>query len=607
VIGRLTGSHMDTGNISSAQALAEFNRRLLEQVFKPLARDGTAPTPPQMMESLAAGLAHDTQRWAEIQNRYYRKQLELWSSIVGQPAHGTPVKVVEPEPGDRRFRAPEWQQPYFNFLAQSYLLNAQWLKELVGAAELDPQAKRKLAFYTRQYLDAISPANFPWSNPEALKLASETQGESVSKGLRNLAADIERGLVSMTDESAFEVGRNLAVTAGAVVYENDFMQVIQYRPATDTVYARPLVMIPPCINKYYILDLQPENSFVRHAVGAGQTVFMVSWRNMPDSMGKATWDDYLQQGVMKALDVAQEICESDKVNALGFCVGGTLLGAALAVRGAQEANGARKSDAQRANERVASLTLLAAMLDFSDTGELSVFVDESYVLKRELEFAEGGLLPGRELALTFASLRANDLIWQYVVNNYLKGKTPDPFDLLYWNSDSTNLPGVMYAYYIRNMYLENNLRVPGKLTMCGVKVDLRKVDMPTYVLATREDHIVPWRTAYASANLLRGPTEFVLAASGHIAGVINPTSRNKRNYWLGSGKRAAHAAGKLPKDPERWLKSAESTPGSWWTHWSAWLAHHGGERVPCRKALGNATYREIEPAPGRYVKEKVKS
>ena len=566
----------------STTDLAAFNQRLLEQVLKPLAREGASPSTSDVIQSLTAGMAQDQQRWLEIQNRYYQKQLELWTRFASAAPDAGPAKVVEPEPGDRRFRAPEWQQPYFSFLAQSYLLNAKWLSELVENVQLDPQSKRKLSFYARQYIDAVSPSNFPWSNPEALKLASETQGESVSKGLRNLAADIEHGLVSMTDPTAFEVGRNLAITPGAVVFENDFFQLIQYRPQTDTVFERPLVIVPPCINKYYILDLQPDNSFVQYAVKEGHTVFIVSWRNMPDAMGTATWDDYLEHGVFEALDVAQAICGTEKVNALGFCVGGTLLGSALAVRRA------------RNDERVASLTLLATMLDFSDTGELSVFVDESYVLKRELDFAQGGLLPGRELALTFASLRANDLIWQYVVNNYLKGKTPDAFDLLYWNSDSTNLPGVMYAYYIRNMYLENNLRVPGKLSMCGVAVDLGKVDMPAYVLATREDHIVPWQTAYASARLLRGPLQFVLSASGHIAGVINPASRNRRNYWLG---------GKPAKDPERWLKAAKSQPGSWWTHWSAWLSEHGGERVPARTSLGSAEHPEIEPAPGRYVKE----
>ena len=574
---------MDTAGKSPFEALTAFNRQLFESVVKPMTRDGVTPDAPEVLQSLAAGVAHDAQRFLEIQNRYYQKQLELWTTIARLEPDSTPPKVVEPEPGDRRFRAPEWQQPYFSLVAQSYLLNARWLTELVDNAQLEPHAKKKLSFFARQYIDAISPANFPWSNPEALKLAAETQGESVTRGLRNLAGDIDRGLVSMTDERAFEVGRNLAVTPGEVIYENEFLQLIQYAPATETVYQRPLVMVPPFINKYYILDLQPDNSFVRYAVGEGHTVFMVSWRNMPESMGKATWDDYLREGVMRALDVSREVSGADKVNALGFCVGGTLLASALAVRRAQS------------DETIASLTLLATMLDFFDTGELSVFIDDAYVLKRELDFANGGVLPGRELALTFASLRANDLIWQYVVNNYLKGKTPDPFDLLYWNSDSTNLPGAMYTYYVRNMYLENKLCRPGKLKMCNVPVDLRKLDMPAYVLATKEDHIVPWKTAYASARLLRGKVDFVLSASGHIAGVVNPASRNRRNYWLG---------GRLPKDPERWFATARSEPGSWWTHWSAWLAQHGGERVPAPQAAGGAGYAAIEPAPGRYVKEK---
>jgi polyhydroxyalkanoate synthase len=570
---------------SPLDALADFNRRLLENVMKPMTRDGVAPAAPEMLQSLTAGIAVDSQRWLEIQKRYYEKQFALWSSFVTPAAEAAPAKIVEPEPGDRRFRGAEWQQPYFSFVAQSYLLTSRWLGELVDAAQLEPHAKKKLTFFARQYMDAASPSNFPWSNPEALKLAADTQGESLTRGLKNLAADMDRGLVSMTDESAFEVGRNLAVTPGAVVYENEFMQLIQYRPSTDTVYARPLVMVPPCINKYYILDLQPDNSYVRYAVGEGHSVFMVSWRNMPESMGKASWDDYLTEGVMKALDVAQEITGADAVNALGFCVGGTLLGSALAIRRAQN------------DQRVASVTLLTTMLDFFDTGELSVFIDEAYVLKREADFANGGMLPGRELALTFASLRANDLIWQYVVNNYLKGKTPDPFDLLYWNSDSTNLPGVMYAYYVRNMYLENKLCRPGKLRMCGVPVDLRKIDLPAYVLAAREDHIVPWKTAYASARHLRGKTQFVLAASGHIAGVINPAARNRRNYWVG---------GKLLKDPERWLQGSTSQPGSWWTNWSAWLAGKAGDRIPASTTVGSERYPEIEPAPGRYVREKAR-
>jgi polyhydroxyalkanoate synthase len=560
-----------------------LNRQLVSGVAKPLDLD-TGFDLSGVLKSLTAGMAQDTERWLDIQNRYYRKRLELWAAYA-QPPTGEPARpLMEPDTSDRRFRAPEWRKdPYFEYLAQSYLLTAQWLREVVDVARADPQTKRKLEFFTRQFTDAMSPANFPWSNPEAIRLAAETEGESVAKGLRNLAADLDRGMISMTDEAAFEVGRNLAITPGAVIYQNDFMQLIQYRPAADTVFERPLVMVPPCINKYYILDLQPENSFVRYAVERGHTVFMVSWRNMPPGMGRATWDDYLEQGVIKALSVAAEICGTGQVNALGFCVGGTLLGSALAVFRARQ------------EDHVASLTLLATMLDFHDPGELSVFVDDAYVAKRDYDFAEGGVLPGRELALTFASLRANDLIWHYVVNNYLKGRTPEPFDLLYWNGDSTNLPGAMYRYYIRNMYLENNLRVPGKLTMCGVPVDLGRVDMPAYLLATREDHIVPWRTAYASTRLLGGRIEFVLSASGHIAGVINPVSKNRRNFWLNPERE---------EDPEKWLAAATPQPGSWWRHWAGWLAPFGGAQVAARGQLGGKGYREIEPAPGRYVKEK---
>jgi polyhydroxyalkanoate synthase len=492
--------------------------------------------------------------------------------------------MIAADKGDRRFHAPEWQQlPYFDYLKQAYLLNSRWLTEVVETAHLDAPTKNKLRFYMRQLVDAAAPANFPATNPEVLKLAAETNGDSLLQGLEYLREDLKKGRISMTDEAAFEIGRNVAVTPGTVVFENELIQLIQYQPATDTVFERPLVMVPPCINKYYILDLQPENSFVQYAVAQGHTVFMVSWRNVTPDMGRFTWDDYVELGVIKALDVARDICDAEHVNALGFCVGGTLVGAALAVLRAKGRNIA------------SSVTLLTTMLDFTDTGELSVFVDEAYVKQREQDFAAGGVLRGAELALTFSSLRANDLIWNYVVNNYLKGRKPDAFDLLYWNSDSTNLPGAMYAYYIRNMYLENNLRVPGKLTMCGVPVDLSIIDAPAFLLASREDHIVPWKTAYENTRLLGGTCEFVLAASGHIAGVVNPARKNKRHYWLNS------ATGVAADD---WLAGAQQHAGSWWTHWSGWLATHGGDRVPARAQPGNANYAAIEAAPGRYVKER---
>ena len=565
----------------AAAALRRVNEQLLAAALEPLWQ-GSGIDAAEILKALTPDMAQDAERWRELQQRYYLEQMEAWTRLAAaDPALPAPSAAVL---RDRRFRGPEWRQPYFNYLAESYLISARWLRTAAEQARLAPHARRRLAFLVRQVIDAMSPANFPWSNPEAIQLALETRGESVAAGLKNLAADLDKGRVSMTDEGAFEVGRNLAITPGGVVHENDFMQLIQYSPATKTVHERPLLMVPPCINKYYILDLQPENSLVRFAVEHGHTVFMVSWRNMPASMGTATWDDYLEHGVIEAIALAREICGVDRVQVLGFCVGGTLLASALTVLAA------------RGERPAASLTLLASMLDYGDTGELGVFIDEAYVARREREFQAGGLLRGRELALTFASLRANDLIWNYVVNNYLMGRTPEPFDLLYWNSDGTNLPGAMYAYYIRNMYLENNLRVPGRLTMCGTPVDLGTLDAPAYVLASREDHIVPWQTAYASARLLTGKIDFVLAASGHIAGVINPAARNRRSYWLGDG---------LVIDPGQWLAAATAHPGSWWHHWRAWLAGHGGGRVPARTVLGSGRLPVIEPAPGRYVRERL--
>ena len=429
----------------------------------------------------------------------------------------------------------------------------------------------------------MSPANFFATNPDAMQLAMRTGGQSLTEGIRLFFEDLGKGRVSMTDESAFEVGKNLALTEGAVIYENELMQVIQYAPRTTEVYERPLVIIPPCINKFYILDLQPENSLVRHAIEQGHTVFLLSWRNITEELGELTWDDYLRSGVMQAIDVALDVTGADQVNALGFCIGGTLLASAIAVL---------KTNAE---DKVASLTLLTTMLDFSDTGELGLLVDEKRVAAREAAIGSGGVMHGKELALTFSSLRANDLIWPYVVNSYLKGKAPAAFDLLYWNSDSTNLPGPMFCWYVRNTYLENNLRVPGKTIQCDIPVDLATIDMPVYVYASHDDHIVPWRTAYATTPLIGGEVTFVLGASGHIAGVINPPAKKKRNYW---------AAGVLDADADHWLATAQRVPGSWWPHWSAWLEKQAGAKVAARRKLGNRRYRRIEPAPGRYVKVK---
>jgi polyhydroxyalkanoate synthase len=489
--------------------------------------------------------------------------------------------VIPQKNNDRRFHSTEWKDlPYFDYLKQSYLLNSEFLAEVADNAVLDDEHKRKFKFFMRQFTDAMSPANFPALNPEAIKLAIETRGESVVRGLKHALGDLEKDRISMTDESAFKVGGNLAISPGAVVFRNDLIELIQYSPTTPQVFERPFLIVPPCINKYYILDLQPENSFVRYCVEQGMSVFLISWRNTPPEMGRTTWDDYLTHGVKQALNVVLEITCAKNINMLGFCVGGTLLACALAAL----------PDDERG--QVSSLTLLASMLDFCDVGEIAAYVDQAYVEKLERDFEQGGLLPGRDHAMAFASLRANELISFYVVNNYLKGKEPHAFDLLYWNSDSANLPGPMYAYYVRNMYLENNLKIANKLTMASASIDLGSLEMPAYVLATLEDHIVPWKSAYASAKLLTGDVRFVLAASGHIAGVVNPASKNRRNYWRNDT---------LSANAEQWFSNAVSIPGSWWGDWSAWLKRHSGKTKVTKKRLGAKDYPVIEAAPGSYV------
>jgi len=544
----------------------------------------SAPGQPQPADYLAR-LSGDTSRVGALQASYLDKQLKLWNALAAGKA---PEPGVRAEAGDRRFAAKEWRDnPYYNYLKQSYLLAGEFLAQLVESAELEGQAKERLRFTVKQWVDAMSPANFAATNPEVLRQLLETRGDSLARGLANLLADARKGRISQSDESAFEVGRNLATTPGTVVLENDLVQLIQYAPATAEVAKRPLVMLPPCINKYYILDLQPENSFVRYAVEQGHTVFMVSWRNVGPEQGGYGWDDYLEMGVLAALRAARDITGADRVNALGFCVGGTLLGAALAVLAA------------KGEDLVESVTFLATMLDFSEAGQIGLFVDEASVCQREATLGRGGILPGAELATVFSSLRANDLIWPYVVNNYLMGRSPAAFDLLYWNADSTNLPGPMYCTYLRNMYLENKLRVPGALTNLGVPVDLGKVHRPSFIVATREDHIVPWRSAYRSLGLLGGEKTFVLGASGHVAGVINAASKNRRSYWA-AGHHEEH-----PQDPEAWLQSAAERPGSWWPQWAGWLGQFGGGKRKAPKKQGNARFKAIEPAPGRYVKHRV--
>jgi polyhydroxyalkanoate synthase len=519
---------------------------------------------------------------AAVTERYGRRLEELWQRVAARGADRS-LPHGEAEVHDRRFGARAWrEEPYFAWLKDAYLLYAEYVRELAELAQCEPDAKRRIRFLVRQYADAIAPSNFLATNPEALRLAVESGGATLAQGLANLLGDAQRGRIAMTDESAFEVGRNLALTPGHVVFRNELIELIQYAPTTAEVFARPLLIVPPCINKYYILDLQPDNSFVRHAIASGHTVFIISWRNVPRELGHLTWDDYLELGVFAAIAAACEISGSRQLNTLGFCVGGTLLACALAVLAA------------RREQVAASATLLTAMLDFEDPGEIGVYVSREYLAAREPALLAGGRVHGSELANAFASLRPNELVWNYVVGNYLKGRTPPPFDLLYWNGDSANLPGPMYAYYLRSMYLDNRLREPGALTMCGEPVDLSDVAVPTYVYASREDHIVPWRSAYQSIGLLGGDLEFVLGASGHIAGVVNPPEKKKRNYWTNA---------LLTDAPDDWLARAQSRPGSWWPHWTEWLGGHSGARRPAPRHTGSARHAPLAPAPGAYVRE----
>jgi polyhydroxyalkanoate synthase len=576
----------DTGSKQQAdaitQAMMQAGQAMAQSFFNALTQQQVAMQDSSGQAAAAVPLP-EAEAFGRLQQEFAARHAALWSSVVGRKPGETQPPVIAPDPGDKRFSAQAWtESPLFDYLRQAYLINSSFLRQVADNTPLaDGRAKSRLQFLTRQYIDALSPSNFAATNPEFISTALETKGESITRGIQNLLGDLEKGRVSMTDESAFEVGRNLAITPGAVVYENDLIQLIQYAPLTDKAFQTPLLIVPPCINKYYILDLQPENSFVRYIIGQGHTVFLVSWKNAGPAESGKTWNDYVEQGPLAALDVVREITKVKKPNVLGFCVGGTILATALAVLRA------------RGEDPVASVTFLTTLLDFSDTGEIGCLVDEASVSAREAAIGKGGLLQGQELANVFSFLRANDLVWQYVVGNYLKGGTPKAFDLLYWNSDATNLPGPFLAWYLRNTYLENNLRLPGRLTVLGEKVDLGKIGVPAYFFAAREDHIVPWQTSYLGRALVGGDTTFVLGASGHIAGTINPVSKNRRSYWTG-----AHAA----TSPEEWLEKADEHPGSWWAHWIEWLAPFSGRKIAARGRLGSAKYEAIEPAPGRYVK-----
>lgn len=534
----------------------------------------------------------DPARLVEAQMKLWDGYMRLWQYTAQRMTSGEtpPEPIVEPLADDRRFKDAAWSEnALFDYIKQSYLLTADWLQTTVRDTEgLEGKEADKVSFYTRQFVDALAPTNFVATNPVVLRETIESKGENLVRGLKNMLDDIERGEgrldIRMTDEERFEVGENLALTPGKVVFQNELMQLIQYEPTTKQVYRRPLLIIPPWINKYYILDLRPENSFVRWAVGQGYTIFMTSWVNPDEQLSHKGFEDYMIEGPLAALDAMHEATGEREANVIGYCLGGTLLAATLAHMAA------------KGDDRFKSATYLATMVDFTDPGELGVFIDEAQLEALEEMMREKGYLEGSQMATTFNMLRANDLIWSFVINNYLRGKDPFPFDLLYWNSDSTRMPAEMHSFYLRKMYQENVLVQPGGITLGGTPIDLTSIKLPSYLMAAREDHIAPWDSAFLGTGLYKGTVRFVLGASGHIAGVVNPPDANKYGYWTG----------KLTKgmDAEAWLAKAEAHEGSWWTDWDAWQKPKAGGKVAARKP-GDGKLSPIEDAPGSYVRTKI--
>ena len=533
----------------------------------------------------------DPLRLAETQMKLWQDYMKLWQNsmlkLMGQEAK----PVAEPHQGDRRFKHEDWENNFlYDYVKQSYLIAARHLHHTLGNVEgLDDRTAKKVDFYTRQYIDALSPSNFVMTNPEVLRETVRSGGQNLVKGLNNLLEDLARSngselQVRMTDASAFCLGENIAVTQGKVVFQNELLQLIQYEPLTNKVFARPLLIIPPWINKYYILDLREHNSFIKWAVERGHTVFVVSWVNPDKRLAHKTFDDYLVEGAIAALDAVERATGKNDANVIGYCLGGTLLAATLGYFAAKK------------QERIHSATFFVSMIDFSRPGELEVFIDEQQVAALERKMQERGFLEGSEMATTFNMLRANDLIWSFVINNYLLGKDPFPFDLLFWNSDSTRMPAAMHSFYLRTMYLNNLLRKPGGITLAGVPIDVSRVDTPAYFVSTVEDHIAPWKSTYAGAKLLGGPVRFVLGGSGHIAGIINPPAASKYGYWTGGRPSSGRA--------DDWLEKAEQHPGSWWSDWAEWVAKHGGEKVSAR-VPGKGKLKAIEDAPGSYVKVRI--
>jgi polyhydroxyalkanoate synthase subunit PhaC len=570
--------------------IAERSQRIVGEWLKRQSEEGPKSPDPlnigsafmEMTAKMIANPAHLMQ----AQLGFWQDYMSLWQSTARRMMGMDSSPVIQADPKDRRFRDDAWKEnEVFDFIKQSYLLSARFVQDVVTHVDgLDAHTAQKVDFYARQFVDAMSPSNFLLTNPEVLRKTAETGGDNLIKGLQNLLSDLERGRgklrIKMTDMEAFKIGENIAVTPGKVVFQNELMQLIQYSPTTDKVLKRPLVIFPPWINKFYILDLRPKNSFVRWAVAQGHTVFMVSWVNPDERLADRGFDDYMREGVLAALDAIEAATGERGVNAIGYCLGGTLLGTALAYMAASD------------DDRVRSATYFVSMLDFRESGELNVFIDEEQLKMLEEKMNKRGFLEGSEMANTFNMLRANDLIWSFVVNNYLMGNDPFPFDLLYWNSDSTRMPARMHSFYLRNMYQENRLAQPGGITIDGVGIDLSRVKVPAYFISTREDHIAPWKTTYTGTHMLGGKSRFVLAASGHIAGVVNPPEGGKYSHWINPD---------LPERAEDWFAGATEIAGSWWPDWQRWVTALDKRQVKARQP-GDGKLPVIEDAPGSYVK-----
>jgi polyhydroxyalkanoate synthase len=571
--------------------LTELSQRVTSELMKrQAARE--APDPLNISQAFVEATAQwltDPTKAMAAQIQLWQNYVTLWQNVMARAVDTSKEPVVRPAAGDRRFRDPEWDaNPIFDFIKQAYLLAAQSLQKQMREIEgLDAQTAQKVEFYTRQFVDAMSPSNFILTNPEVLRATIDSKGENLVRGMQNLLADLDRNqgelIAKMTDLDAFEVGRNVGVTPGKVIFQNELIQLIQYSPTTETVFRRPLLMVPPWINKFYILDLRPDNSFIRWCVEQGYTVFMISWVNPDQSLADKSFEDYVFGGPMAALDAIEEATGEREVTCIGYCIGGTLMSTAL---GYMAATG---------DDRIKACTMFAAQVDFSEAGEITVFIDEQQIsyIERRME-RRGGLLDASAMASAFNLLRSNDLIWSFVVNNYLLGREPLPFDLLFWNSDATRIPAKMHSFYLRNMYQQNQLVKPGAISFRGVPIDLTKVRIPMYLQAAKDDHIVPFRSVFKATKVFSGPNRFMLAGSGHIAGVVNPPAANKYQHWTNDSEQRFETV-------EAWVATATEHPGSWWPEWHSWLSGLSGEQVPARTP-GFGKLPVIEDAPGSYVK-----